>query len=389
MQKRGQIGNVFMYILVIVVAGVIIYFGFTGITNFIKSAKQGEMISFVNSLENSLKDNIASPAKREGSVEEETFFLPDDINSVCFVDETKGFNKLVSPRVNEDADIYQGNNIYIYMGNEVIPKNMEYLELSENNNPLCLKVIDGRLRLKLTSRKSKTELDTLELNKKEIGCTLAKGESDPDNKVDIVFLGYEYEDIEEFGSDVEGYIDDVFLTTEPFMSKQDMFTFYRIDDFEDVQCTIGSWIDCDDIKVRMLASNCPNDYIIVLAERSKIKDLFNPIRSSAIGEIQSVNTADNQNVVLHEFGHSFGGLADEYVDDDYYEEVGFTEGPYPNCDSSGCDKWKDITLGCHKGCSLGIYFRPTESSIMKNLNDKSFEVVNEKVMKEKLELYRK
>lgn len=383
--KKGQIKNIFNYILVIIVAGFILYFGFTQIARLTSSVNQGELISFVNTLENNLEAQRASASNRAGSIKEEVFFLPAGVESVCFVDETKGYNTLVNPELNNMMEIYEDYNVY-FNPDDIIPVGIEHLEIEEGNNPLCVKPIDGKLNLKLTSRKGKTEVSAAELNRVDINCVLANGVSDPSNKVDIVFLGYAYGDKDQFRSDVDGYIHDVFLSVEPFSSNQDKFTFYLIDTFEDLDCSFVNWIDCDDFKVKQLASNCPNDYTIVLAERNWIANLFSPIRSSAFSNVQQINTADNPNVVMHEFGHIFGKLADEYVDDDYYDAVDFMEEDYPNCDSAGCEEWNNVP-GCFEGCSLSDYFRPTDNSIMRNLNQNYFGPVNEQIIMEKLDAY--
>jgi hypothetical protein len=290
-------------------------------------------------------------------------------------------------------DVYEGYTVY-FDNPDIVPIKVDYLELSEGNNPLCAKVTNGQLKLKMTSRRGKTEVELAELGKKKVDCNIIEGTTDPDNKVDVVFLGYGYDDKEVFNLKVREYIDDVFFNFEPFNSNRDKFTFYFIDDFEDLDCSFNNWIVCDDFKIKKLASNCPNDYTIVLAARSWIADLFDPVRSSAIGNVEKVNTMDNPNVVVHEFGHIFGGLADEYVDD-YYSQVDFRVGNYPNCDVARCEKWNDLSLECYgggqrgseDGCSLTEYYRSTETSIMRELDQHSFGPVSERAIIEKLNAY--
>lgn len=394
--KKAQM-NIFIYVLITLIIIFILSFGVIQINKFISSAREGEIITFVKTLESNLMVMRASAANREGSVKEEVFFLPAGIESICFFDETKGFNRLVSPELNEIMKVYEGYNIYFMPSSKFMPQKTEYLELSKDNNPLCIKVINGKIKLKLTSRKGKTQIDAAELNNMEINCVLADGVSDPNNKADIVFLGYGYDDKGRFRSDVKDYIN-IFFDIEPLSSNRDKFTFYLVDVFQDLDCSFRNWIECDNFKVKQLASNCPHDYIVVIVARSKIADFINPVRSSAFANVQRINTADNGNVMIHEFGHIFGGLADEYVDNYYYSKINFRAEDYPNCDSAGCRDWEDIIdskVGCFgggqrgkgDGCSLTKYYRPTESSIMRNLKHNYFGPVNEKVMTDKLDVY--
>ena len=59
-------------------------------------------------------------------------------------------------------------------------------------------------------------------------------------------------------------------------------------------------------------------------------------------------------VMVHEFGHSWAGLMDEYE----YGTAGNIWGP--NCSTSPCT-WKGGGLGCWDGCSYFGLFRPTEN----------------------------
>ena len=68
-------------------------------------------------------------------------------------------------------------------------------------------------------------------------------------------------------------------------------------------------------------------------------------------------------MALHEFGHSFGDLCDEYS----YTSEGYTYTPCVNCRAS-CSDWSSFAEGCQKGCaSKSDYYRP-EDSIMISYN---------------------
>jgi len=86
-----------------------------------------------------------------------------------------------------------------------------------------------------------------------------------------------------------------------------------------------------------------------------------------------------QRLMLHEFGHSFGGLTDEYQNP--YDTYTGSEPSAPNCTAMG---WLDMTnqqlkwhrwlgiegVGLYEGCEYYAHgkFRPSESCLMRSLN---------------------
>ncbi|MEK6970962.1 MAG: hypothetical protein AABW68_04745 [archaeon] len=74
-----------------------------------------------------------------------------------------------------------------------------------------------------------------------------------------------------------------------------------------------------------------------------------------------------QRTLVHEFGHSFGGLADEYDTSALITPPSFGT---PNCDDNysgnACFKWSDIcTNCCIQSCGYPGWYRPYENSIMR------------------------
>ncbi|MDO8634550.1 MAG: NosD domain-containing protein [archaeon] len=67
----------------------------------------------------------------------------------------------------------------------------------------------------------------------------------------------------------------------------------------------------------------------------------------------------------HEFGHSFGGLLDEYKDDILINP--FDPILSPNCDIFPCLKWFDIApLACIPGCTFNNWYRAYDNTLMKD-----------------------
>lgn len=156
---------------------------------------------------------------------------------------------------------------------------------------------------------------------------------DPSNNVDIVFLpeGYTRNEMGKFVNDVRVLTDSLF-TVSPFREYKDRFnisavlapskesgtdnpadhiwrntvmnsTFYTFN-LERYLMTLDYW------KVRDLASLVPYDQIYILVNTSKFG-------GGAVYNYYSLTSVDqpfSRYVLLHEFGHGFAGLADEYFD---------------------------------------------------------------------------
>jgi hypothetical protein len=286
-------------------------------------------------------------------------------------------------------DTYSGSNIFIKYNGEFRAFKAEGLKLEKEKNPFCIVPSNGKVDLSLENKGEFKDISSTN-PEEQSDCTTLVYNGDHTKKLDFVFVPANYKDATKFADDVNDYVSEI-ANEEPFKSNYGKLNFYRVDDISGLKCTTNpstGLINCDETAVNRLASQCPNDVRIVLfndMENIITSSIVPPPRSSSIGTLIKVTTSDRNVVVLHELGHAVGELADEYVDDKYYNSNNFKVDDYPNCDYVGCSKW-DVS-GCYKGCSMSIYYRPTESSIMRDLRTVSYGPVNEKVMKEKLEAY--
>lgn len=163
---------------------------------------------------------------------------------------------------------------------------------------------------------------------------------DPAEKVDIVFLaeGYTKDEMGKFRKDASRMAR-YFLSMEPFSTYADRFNFYTIEspsvnsgvevpgkgtyvntnlsssfytfDMDRYQTTANTWAMYD------IAANVPYDAIIVLNNSSRYGGggFYNHYCQGTVDHDLS------EIVLIHEFGHSFGGLADEY----YTSEVTYSD----------------------------------------------------------------
>jgi len=386
MKKSQFFGKPVFYLLVAIFILLILVFSYTQMQKIFGFTKQGQLKIFTFSLENNLKKYAFGTYGGKGTVKEETFSLPEDVESICFVDRDKEIDFLINNELNSYMARFNESNLFMKPFSEFAPYRIGYFSLDDETNPLCVKVINNRVNLRMTNiGGGKMKIETQEVKDIDVECKkkLYHGE----DRMDIVFLPYGYEDKEDFSADVDYYIENIFMKIYPFKAKINKLNFYLRDMFVDLGCSVGSWIKGNEFKVKQLASNCPNDYIIVLVERNKIIDLFNPVRSSVISNMAKINTADNKLVLAHELGHLIADLADEYVDESHYRGI-FYEENFVNCDTEECSEWARVYgTGCFKGCSLKDYYRPTEESIMRSFRTSLFGPVNQNEITKAIDAY--
>jgi len=166
---------------------------------------------------------------------------------------------------------------------------------------------------------------------------------------------------------------DYLINAEPFKDYANEFNFYYIDSFKpDCELYKGIAIFCKSKELIKKAASCPHDYIVVVDE------LEPKIRSSSYQNVMSINSIHKDSVFLHEFGHAFSNLAEEYL----------TTSRIPrgseNCQSN-CDKFERETDGCYEGCSKSTYYRSIENGVMRTLSTDDFGLHNDDLISELIE----
>jgi hypothetical protein len=163
---------------------------------------------------------------------------------------------------------------------------------------------------------------------------------DPHNKVDIVILGegYTKEEESKFSSDLEKFTN-ILLNKEPYKTYKDNFNVYGVFKASDESgadepdhasfkntvlnttfYSLGSeryLLTEDNKSMRDLAAHVPYDAIYIMVNHKRYG-------GGGIYNLFCTFTTDNQwheYLFLHEFGHSFAGLADEY----YTSDVAYNE----------------------------------------------------------------
>jgi hypothetical protein len=229
---------------------------------------------------------------------------------------------------------------------------------------------------------------------------------DPQNRVDIAFLGDGYTAAEQskYQADVQNLVQGFFLQ-QPFLEYQKYFNVHRVDvvsaqsgaDHPELNSFVDTALDgsfnCFGI-VRLVCANDPkvNDVLnntLQLAEHDIVVVILNDPQYGGGGGSGVAVISGEQSFIeglLHEVGHSFGLLGDEYEDDAIFCDTHFEPGfanltleterarikwnswidpgtPLPT--TSGVLSVPGLYEGGHY-CTLGVY-RPTFYSKMRAL----------------------
>ena len=161
------------------------------------------------------------------------------------------------------------------------------------------------------------------------------------------------------------------LSKEPFASRSSDVVISIYENTADLGCYTGCYaIDrlmcCDSQKVMaaVVASGRLYDEIVIIHNPTTYsgggnRDFGAYETDSTYSFCQVYNGLYTAPMTLHEFGHSFGNLCDEYT----YGSEGYSYYDCVNCRAS-CSDWADVSSGCQLGCDArSDYYRP-EDSIM-------------------------
>lgn len=186
------------------------------------------------------------------------------------------------------------------------------------------------------------------------------------NHVDIVFIaeGYTLEEMSKFRSDAKRMAD-YFLSVDPYSKHQGKINFYAIESpssesgvdipGEDIYANtninssfytfdMDRYLTTSDTKsIYDIASNVPYDAIFVLVNSKRYGGggFYNHYGQSTVDHQLS------KEVAIHEFGHSFAGLADEYYSSqvtysDFYNLRFEPWEPNITTNVNFGEKWKDL-----------------------------------------------
>jgi hypothetical protein len=164
--KKAQVaGQIFIYIIAVVVIGLIIAYGYSAIKGFTKRGEEVEYITLQKSIENSVKAITSD----YGSIKRPDFNVPGKYEMVCFVD--KNLYSETDELCRPDSELYQPLVCSAWkLGNDnvfLVPDGSESFDVGKivmegGKHFICFNVVGNRIKLQLTGLGDKVEVSKYE-----------------------------------------------------------------------------------------------------------------------------------------------------------------------------------------------------------------------------------
>ena len=148
--KRGQVhGQVFIYILTLIITGAILLYGYNAIKSISDKAELVEFVKF----KNDLKQDFEKISTDYGSVKTKTYNVPSKVKEICFYQignppEFLPFPENINPLIKDSIDDTD-NNVFLVMGNIIEPMELSRIEIDDDILLLCIPISSNRLKLRL------------------------------------------------------------------------------------------------------------------------------------------------------------------------------------------------------------------------------------------------
>jgi len=200
-----------------------------------------------------------------------------------------------------------------------------------------------------------------------------------DNYLDILFISSHYTDFDLFHNDVRAMAD-FMKSIAPFSEYANRIRTPWLDNRRELDCRYEDrLIPCNYDKVFNAAIDAGMNFDTIVVIENNNTYGGAGYRGANLAVIYRDIDDDAKQVLVHEFGHSFGNLYDEY---DYgVNSDGKSDIDAINCSaSSSCEKWSGVLgTGCYSVCSYTNWFSPVDNCIMRTLwnTDFSFDPVDE------------
>jgi hypothetical protein len=213
-------------------------------------------------------------------------------------------------------------------------------------------------------------------------CTLVSGSGNVKN-LDVLYVGSGFTNISKYDAYVQGSAGTL-LGFKPFDANKARLNVWRLNELTNFDCTIlePRMFSCSSAKIAQKRVTCPNDQVILVVDSNEWRGFGN-----VGGDISGTSSWKDMpySVVLHEFGHAFGGLHDEYVYDAGQFAVDMNA---PNCDAVACTKFTAAGVrGCFAGCGASTRYRSINNGMMRDLGATEFGQYDEKIIVDKLRGY--
>ncbi|MFA6073077.1 MAG: hypothetical protein WC758_03120 [Candidatus Woesearchaeota archaeon] len=145
---KGQTQQVFIYIMVILVVGGVLLFGYKSINNIIGKSCDVDQVTFQTQLKQTLEKNSGY-----GDISTKPIKVPCGFDELCFVNSTDVDTSNLNQLIVQEIIAQTGNNVFLVNGNDVKALyGLDFLVVPGNNTnkgSLCIKSVGGNFNLVL------------------------------------------------------------------------------------------------------------------------------------------------------------------------------------------------------------------------------------------------
>ncbi len=184
--KKAQASQVFVYIVAIIVFVVVLYFGYTTITDFISKGEDVASINFKNDIESAFKNIYSDYGTSVVYNAKHPMKVPSGFEKVCFVNLEHDYEETGLCEISNDEDENEDYNPLIcdawqtYYNDEdniagwenaeqnvfLVPKGkfaikIPRIKMHDKSGYLCFKVLQGRIDFRITGKGSHAEISPI------------------------------------------------------------------------------------------------------------------------------------------------------------------------------------------------------------------------------------
>ncbi|MBI2134989.1 hypothetical protein HYU09_03285 [Candidatus Woesearchaeota archaeon] len=144
--KGQMIGQVFIYIITLVLVSFLLFYGYRAISTFKEKADQ---VSFIQ-LKNDMQNTIEALSLDFRSVKVKQFTVPENINTVCLVrsfPEMPSLSETGYPIIEDSVN--SGINLNVFLIGNNVEESFYAGKISLADGILCVPVISGRIELRM------------------------------------------------------------------------------------------------------------------------------------------------------------------------------------------------------------------------------------------------
>jgi hypothetical protein len=163
--RKGQVaGQIFIYIMAVIVVGGIALIGYSAIKGIVSKSCDAEKLTFKSDME-SLIEKYTS----YGSVNNKVITAPCDYDTVCFVDSSKmgtdltlcTTNNIIKDSIRVGSSDGSSKNIFVISGGKTIGigySSLISLPLAQQNNCTCIKQRNKNFYITFNGKGSSAEI---------------------------------------------------------------------------------------------------------------------------------------------------------------------------------------------------------------------------------------